>query len=282
MNDEEKSDAKGLVTKMVESGLATLPEPTPSLAIAAPTTVAAPVADIEVTAENADEMAQCQNAMIAWAKAKVQELTRQWHELKEAYEHAVKRKWKSDTLKRHAGIAEKRAEFFNRMLTALIHGYQIVPSFPVTAFAIRTTKDKPLKMWTTAWNKNHTQIPETLEAGEGEYKNPFPLVHQRTVAERTQTTAEIVNYWAEAWKDVEFPFSMSKIKIMEATTRAMALKIFDDFAILPGYAPGEGTRPPKGDPIIVARLKDPRPTGPYNPPRYITFIVAWHLDTKTL
>lgn len=267
------------VEKLVQQGLVKRPD---VLEVANPSAVTIAPKDVELTAENADEMAQCQNAMVQWARSKVAELAHQWQELKTAYEYAVKQKWRNDTLKRHAGIAEKRLDFYKRMLTALEHGYQIVPSFPITAFAIRTEKTKPLKMATFSWSKLHTQQPECVEAGEGEYKNPFPVVHQRTIEKATATTGEKCEYWAHSFKDVEFPLSMSKPKIMEATTRAMALKIFDDIGILPGYAPNEGTKPPRGDPLIIARLKDPRAAGPYNAPRYISFIVAWHLDTKTL
>lgn len=235
---------------------------------------------VSFTAENADEMAQCQNGMIAWAQAKVEQVRKEAFELKVAYDHAVKQKWSNSILKRHAGLAVKRLDFYERLLTALEHGYQIVPSFPITAFAIRTDRKKPLKMWTTEYYKSHTQEPTLSPAGEGEYKNPFPYVEQMTTNAATQNTAEKRAYWAEAWKELEFPFSMSKPRIMEATTRAMALKIFDDIGILPGYATSEGTRAPAGDPLIIARLKVPK-LGAYNS-RYISFIIAWHLDVSDL
>lgn len=256
-------------------------EPNPSAMVPAAMTVpATSTSPVSFTAENADEMAQCQNGMIVWAQAKVEQVRKEAFELKVAYDHAVKQKWSSGILKRHANLAAKRLDFYERLLTALEHGYQIVPSFPITAFAIRTDREKPLKMMTTYWNSKHTQEPAPLPSGEGEYKNPFPLVLQRTTEPATQTKSEVCSYWAEAWKELEFPFSMSKPRIMEATTRAMALKIFDDIGILPGYATSEGTRAPAGDPLIIARLKVPK-LGAYNS-RYISFIIAWHLDVSDL
>lgn len=237
--------------------------------------ITAPAQDVALTAENADEMVQCQNAIIVWCKAKVAELRQQTEELTQAFQHAVKRKWKSDTLKRHAAIAAKRQSFYERMLVALEHGYQIVPSFPVTAFAVRTDRKKPLRMMTTMAHRQHEQEAESLPAGEGEYKNPFPMVYQRTIQAATQTTHAIIQYFAEAWRDLEFPISMAKPRIIEAVERAMALKIFDDFGILPADSR------PKGDPLIIARLKDPRQSG-YSNPRYVCFIVAWHLNTADL
>lgn len=141
------------------------------------------------TAENADEMAQCQNGLIQWCKAKVWEVRQEAAELQAAFDHAVKQKWSNATLKRHSALALKRLDFYERMLTALEHGYQIVPSFPITAFAIRTDRKKPLKMWSTSHYKQHTQKSEGLPSGEGEYKNPFPVVMQRTIAKATTTTS---------------------------------------------------------------------------------------------
>ncbi len=291
------SETISLVDKMIAQGLAkrpTLPVPAVGPGEQAPPTLpeqasigaseavaTLPVPDIQVTAENADEMVACQRDLIGWTEAKIAELAAQAIELKTAFEHARDHGWKYDTLERHWKLAIKRQDFYERMLTALVHGYQIVPSFPITAFAIRTDKNKPLKMMTTWYSKSHTQEPSEIPAGEGDYKNPFPVVSQRTTAQATATTGEKCQYWAREWKDMEFPLSMSKPRIMEAATRAMALKIFDDIGILPGYAPNEGTRAPRGDPLIIARLMVPKQYSAENR-RWVSFIIAWHLDTRTI
>lgn len=234
-------------------------------------TAQAPTPDIQVTAENADEMAQCQSAIIAWTKAKLHQMEFEHGELEAAWKHAVKSKWKHDTLKRHTAIALKRVEFYTKMLVALEHGYQIVPNFPVTAFAVRTNKKKPLKLWTTSAWDDHEQVASGLPAGEGKYQNPFPEVWSIEVEPKTETKSAVKQYYSKMWDTLEFPISMAKPKIVEATTRAMALKIFDDFGILPGA--------PKQDPMIIARLclkKSQFSTV------WLSFIVAWHLDTRAL
>lgn len=232
-----------------------------------------PTQDIQVTAENADEMAQCQSALIRWTKAKLSQMELEHTELDGAWKHAVKNKWKNDVLKRHAAIALKRVEFYSKMLTALEHGYQIVPNFPVTAFAIRTSRKHPLRMLTTYWNASHEQKASGLPEGEGNYKNPFPNVFERVFAEAVPGKSSVNHYWVEEWSEMEFPISMSKTRIMEATTRAMALKIFDDLGILPGA--------PKQDPMIVARLLIPKGYA-ITTQSWLSFIVAWHLDTRVL
>jgi len=176
---------------------------------------AGPPMNIEVTAENADEMGQCQEALIRWCVAKVADMRHQFKEFNEAFKHAVKRKWKSDTLKRHAVLAEKRAGFYERVLIALKEGYQIIPDLPVTIFAIRTDRKKPATMYEYHklhhdWqpNADKSQEPKALPAGEGEYKNPLPTVLCDNKGKKLDEKGNMLrcwSTWADKWQDIEFP-----------------------------------------------------------------------------
>lgn len=228
-----------------------------------------------LTASEPGDMATCQQEMILWVTRKITEIQADAAELWAAYEHAKARKWKHTAIYRQALKEKKRVEFYEKMKSALEHGYVIVPNFPVTAFAIRTEKSQPLKMVT--YNKWHVlnkdQKPEVLPAGEGEYKNPFPEVSSRRVQDFEKPTETLVESWASAWKEFDFPINMARPEVMEATSNAMALKIFDQLGILP--SPYK-----KQDPIIVGQLIDPR--GSKYAPKVVTFMIAWHLDTRTL
>lgn len=228
--------------------------------------------EIEVSAKSPDEMQKANCALIEWCKHKISLLIVDAKELKQSYEAALKHKWKSSTLKRHWQIATKRIEFYGKMKKALELGFIIVPNFPVTVFAIRTDRKNPLKLMTTYRHGQHEQKAETLPEGEGDYKNPDPTVHQMDV---TQPGAEkkVFQYFAKAWKELDFPITMATPQIMEAANRTMALKLFDDLGVLPSpYR--------RADPMIIARIKDPRSIG-YNQ-RFISFIIYWHLDTTTI
>ena len=231
--------------------------------------------ELEVTAHNSTEMGKAQDALIKWCDHKIAALKVEFEELNEAYHQAHKNKWKSGTLKKHALLADKRVTFYGKFKAALEAGFVVVPNFPVEMFAIRTEKGHPTRyVAPNHWNTTHRQRPDGLGIGEGEYKNPFPVV-RGCEARRDAQGKEIERayWWADDWKELEFPLSMAKPTIMEATTRAMALKIFDDFAILP-----ESSR--NKDPMIIARIRDPRSTK-YKE-RVISFIVAWHLNTRVL
>lgn len=238
--------------------------------------LAQPVAqDIQLTATEPDEIKQAQVSLIDWCKQKIISLNGDYAEMKGAYENAVAHKWAASPIKRQVTKLEKRIEFYQKMRSALEHGYVIIPNFPVTVFAIRTKKENPARVYISAgqnWGNRHQQETETLTQGEGEYKNPFPVVEKEcTKSAEANKPAEYMD-WAEEWKDLEFPIQMARANIMEATNRAMALKIFDDFGVLP--------QKKKEDPIIVARLLDPR--SPSWSKKFVTFMVAWHLDTRDL
>lgn len=244
-------------------------------AIIPPSNITVKGDELEVTAQTPDEMAQANTALIEWCNHKIDMLQREHGELNASYLHAKKCKWKFDTLERHAKLALSRVSFYEKVRSALQAGYYIVPNFPVTAFAIRTDRSKPLKMISNSrWDRMEQKMT-TLPAGEGEYRNPFPDVWQRDVTNNEQKAQGKTNfnYWAESWREMEFPINMSRPRIMEASSRAMALKIFDDLGVLP-----DPSR--KADPVVIARIKDPRST-PYNT-RHISFLIAWALDTRTI
>jgi len=227
-----------------------------------------------LTALEPGDMATCQEAMILWVTRKILEVSADAEELRMAYEHAKAKKWKTSTLQAHALKQEKRLEFYQKMKAALEHGYVIVPNFPITAFAIRTSRNSPLRMVTSSnWVLNKDQKAQALPAGQGEYQNPFPEVRSHRVRSDENPEKTLVESWAAGWKDLDFPVNMARPQVMEAATNAMALKIFDQLGILP--SPYK-----KQDPIIVGQLIDPRGTK-YNP-RVVTFMIAWHLDTRTL
>jgi hypothetical protein len=241
------------------------------------TTITVPSVEInaEFSAQTPAEMLECQHGLILWCERKIAAQEGQAAELRGAYEHAVKRKWKSATLKRHADLADKRVSFYKKIKAALEAGYYIVPNFPVTIFAIRTEKKKPLPMAKIGMHyvPNLTQDAQVLPQGSGDYKNPVPVTVQSV--ERLHENRKVRDYWADSWDDIEFPTNMAKLHIMEATTKAMEAKIFDELGMLPA----DRKRHP--DPILVGHVIDPSPVG-YGPRKHVTFMIAWHLDTTTL
>lgn len=237
--------------------------------------------ELELTATTPLEMSEANGALIAWCDSKIVAMQREASELAENLAIAIKSKWKTDTLRKHAGLALKRVTFYEKLKAALEAGYYIVPNFPINLFAIRTARETPLaKTYIATWKSggDFIQTPNLLPVGEGHYKDPVPYVHESESKEvDPKTGKEVTKYmkWASAFdEEITFPIEMAKPSIMEAVSRAMALKIFDQLGILlPSAA--------KADPLIVGEILDPRPASRRARKR-IAFIIAWHLNVREL
>jgi len=236
--------------------------------------------ELEVSATTPLEMSQAQDSLIAWCERKVASMKHEAAELAENLAIAIKNKWKTDTLRRHSALATKRVTFYEKIKAALEAGYCIVPNFPITLFAIRTEREKPLKkVWYGTYQSggNFAQEPNLLPIGEGEYKDPTPFVATDSKKGTDQSGREVTKYtkWATEFDDeITFPIQMAKPAIMEATSRAMQLKVFDQLGILLPQAA-------KADPLIVGEILDPRPVG-WGRRKRICFIIAWHLNVRDL
>lgn len=231
--------------------------------------------DIQLTATVPQEMVQAQQQLITWTDNKIASILTDAAELEAAYLHAKKSKWKTTVLYSHWQKALKKLSYYQKMLTALKAGFYIVPNFPISMFAIRTKKEIPEAKESWFYLDNHEQSAQQLSEGKGEYQNPFPTAHQRTVkkSEVKNGVATLVNaeqYFAHHWDDIEFPVTMAKPIIMEATTRAMALKCFDQIGIMPATK--------NDDPVIIGQII--RKSG-YST-KIVSFLIAWHLNTNVL
>lgn len=233
--------------------------------------------NVACTALMPSQMADSQTALIAWAKDKVETMKAESTELHEAWQHAKDRKWATGTLRKHFTLAIRRVTFYEKILAALEAGFVIVPNFPVAMFAIRTENESPVYFShrTPVWAGDplFEQEAEALPIGAGEYQNPLPVTWRSKPFDVEGSTTKHVDVETVGWKELNFPITMAKPEIMRATDRAMALKIFDQFGILPAEARSQ--KRAKGDPVIVGQLLDPRG-------RVVTFMIAWHLDTRTL
>lgn len=229
------------------------------------------VNDIQLTATLPNEMVTSQSQLIDWCDQKISFLRAQSSELEEAYLHAKEHKWKFSTLQSQFNKYIKRISYYEKIKSALVAGYYIIPNFPVTMFAIRTKKDTPDDKHEWRYWADHTQYSQELPQTVGEYKNPEPIVMR--IPEKKDSSGKILQdaeSFATDWDEIDFPVTMAKPYIMEATSQAMALKIFDQFGIMPAKK--------KEDPVIIGQIK--MKSG-YNT-KIVSFMIAWHLNTNVL
>ena len=151
----------------------------------------------------------------------------------------------------------------------------MVPVFPVTVFAIRTDKRKPLKLMSTRhWDQPWQNAPG-LDASEGDYKNPAPVVFQRDVTSEDEKAEgkKTIEYFAEEVDLLDFPINMAKPRAMEAATRndAKTLRRFW----------GSARLSPKAGSANCRAHQRFRSLG-WGEPRCVSFIIAWTLDTASV
>ena len=225
---------------------------------------------LQVIARYPYQMEKCQAGLVKWCEQKIQSLQAECDDLSANMDIGVSQGWKIEALDRAFARTQKRIQFYDKMKAALENGYCIVPNFPVEMFAIRTKAKEPDRKSSNQWTDTHEQDAQKLPAGEGQYKNPFPVVHQMDYGSEGKPDKR---YWAEDWREMEFPFVTAKPLIMDATARALADKVFDEIGVLPG-------KNKRQDPIVVGRIIDPRSTK-FNKV-VVTFLVAWFIDTRTL
>lgn len=227
-------------------------------------------------ARNQTEMSKAQEALVAWAEAKVRLLKKELKEVNENLQIATKRKWKKEPWERQVTKAAKKLTFYEKIEAALKAGYVIIPDMNVDLFAIRTTRKSAKENKTKGqWNRPRDQQTNSPPLGEGRYVTPQgEQVWANEVKKHEPGKApeyEIAR-WVEGHdEEIDFPFRMAKPAILTATADAMAGKFFDEMGVLPQFRV-------QADPVVVGRIthKDGYHTRRFN------FLVVWFIDTREL
>lgn len=243
--------------------------------VTVPTIVEQP-ADFTVVANNPSDMVSAQRSLILWCARKIQFMKSEIAEAAEQLSISKEKKWNTDAWRREVSKREKRAEFYRKIKAALEAGYYIVPPFPVDVFAIRVDRHAPHR-YDSIHKDNHDQPAQVLSIGKGRYVDPKPTRH--SYADRVTTkdgqSKDVTHWYADDYRDVDFPFKLARSEVKDATLAAMQLKVFDRMGVLP--------RVRKPDPIVCGQVLYPnQQIHRWGQPNAVTFFVAWWLDTRTL
>ncbi len=213
--------------------------------------------------------------MVAWIDAKMERVKVEQDELQENIEVAKRNKWRTSALKRAATRTKGRWLFYRKLKAAIQAGYHIIPAIPnLEVIAVRRKEGKAprkSKIMHSRW-ESALSVPATrLDVGEGQYAPPN-LPTTVTPIGQTAKGVDRYEYTTDGtYDDVEFPVAVVKPEIMEETSRAMTLRIFDSVAVMP---PSRH----KGDPLVVGVIE--HPTNPYHDGFY--FGIAWWFNTRDI
>lgn len=219
------------------------------------------------------DMVPAQQALTTWCDRKIAAVRVELADLETNLELATEHGWKHQSVAASIARTKKRVLYYEKIQAAVAAGYLIVPNFPIDVFAVRVRRAKqPEASASYQYDRGYkTAKAEVLPAGDGRYVDEELFTHDESY-DRTKPDGKsehVSRYTSGDYDDVDFPLTLVKPAILDATARAMALKVFDEM--------GTVTNQSGRDPIVVGRLRDPRGNG-----RCATFFVAWWLDTASL
>jgi hypothetical protein len=238
------------------------------------------VPQVHLVARNPNEMALAKTSLTLFLRQKVQQCDAESNELGDAAGVASENGWKFDTLAKYSKLAMQRGDFYRKALAAVEAGFTIVPNFPIDLFAVRVKRSHPKpQRGTSVYSQGnamqgvHAEEPQILSPGEGRYVNPLQLGRTGDYKDKNSKGEEITKYFFNTtdFQDIAFPIEAAREEVMSATAEAMALKVFDAIGICPQ------TR--NGDPLIIGQILSHKKN---HSQKTISFLIAWHLDLRTL
>lgn len=246
------------------------------------------VPQFHAVAVNATEMAASKLSIKTWLEQKILQLGSEIAQTEEAYESAIKHKWKASTFKSSLSRLKQKHLYYGKLLAAVHAGFTIVPNMPVDVFAIRVLRGDP------KWRGNHgnstysfssasPSVPDEQEqrlpVGEGRYESPLVDFYESNTKNKEIKDGKVVDVYhvsqfCKGFQEIEFPLAVAHPLVMDATAQAMAMKIFDRI----GVVPETQRRGYRGDPIVLGQIT--RKEGWQT--KTASFLIAWYLDVRTL
>lgn len=238
-------------------------------------------AQFQAVAVNGTEMVQAKAGIQSWLERKIQSVDDEIDSIQATYDAAVRHKWKSSTFKGQLQREKQKRLYYGKLLAACNAGYVIVPNMDMDVFAIRVKKDKPSVKTVERHETYKPNIPsiddepeQRLPIGEGRYESPRQFVKTKrweTTNEKNQIVHH-VGVTPVGFADMEFPLAIAHPLVMDATARAMSMKIFDRIGIV------RDRSQTSGDPIVLGQIT--RKVGWQL--KTASFLIAWYLDPRTL
>ena len=231
-------------------------------------TTSAPIGTL--VALTPQDVAPAQANLAVWCRQKLATLGSELREQRQCLRQAKASKWNTKSWSGQISRTKARMIYYAKIKAAVEAGYLIVPNFDIDVFAVKTRRVIP-----PFGDDLTTAQPDLSPHGSGDYVDDV-------VFSRTETRK-----WTDAdqklrSRDVDVPTGYDfepdiplrgvKPIILDATQRAMALRIFDQIGVVKAR---------KQDPIIVGQIVQPGGNG-RSWKKTVSFFVAWWLDPETL
>jgi hypothetical protein len=226
--------------------------------------------DQTLVALSPQDMPTAQVNLAHWCRRKLVTLGMELREHRSNLRHARAAKWKVSPWQGLVSQTKRRMVYYAKIKSAVEAGYLVVPNFDIDVFAVKTTRRTPPQEYDRL-----TAQPDLSPAGRGRYVDDvvFSYPTEETITNKDNTTRKVKHDVPNGYDyEPDIPLRGVKPIILDATARAMALRIFDQIGVVKAR---------KQDPIIVGQIIDPDHNGRYWK-KTVTFFVAWWLDPETL
>lgn len=227
------------------------------------------------------EIGPAQAQLADWCQQKMRALGKDYAELKANLTVATRNRWSRGGLQKAVAMTKRRIIYYKKIQSALRAGFLIIPNLPIDVIAVRVNRGSPpWKEGTYATDVN-TAKPGILPQGEGHYVDEMTKIRDLSVTDKEGKRHRRVEA-GDFSDEIDFPVLAVKPQIMEATARAMALKLFDRIGLAHNNAANSSRRIRRSDPFVVGQILDPKRGHSSWSPTLVTFFIAWWLDTEAL
>ena len=237
--------------------------------------------DFVVLAKDPEQLARAQVSLIGWMEVRIGRAKEELNDAEEGLRIARERKWKITGWQKAVTRAQERVHYYEKAKLALEAGYCIVPDFPVSIFAVRTSRRIPRSHEQEKnWGGPKALSGEPLAPGQGQYVDPHPFYNERlqpVIRDGKEVRQERL-IRATGFDLPDFPLKAVKPQILDATGKAIALGIFDELGVLPNTGSHGQRQRLHADPMVIGRIV--RKEG--NRRVAISFLVSWWIDTRDL
>lgn len=222
---------------------------------------------LTIFASTPQDMAEGQRKIVDWCAHKLQTLSQDLEEAQSNLDVAKRNKWRSKPFANRVRQLRNEITYYEKMKAASEEGYWIIPPFPfIEVFAVRVNRQRPTRL-TSKWKYDSLAVPPDKNASEGEGRYVSDLPYEKHYAGAEGKFQFKVR--TDFDEEVAFPSTVVKPEIIDATTRAMERKVFDDIGILPAQT--------RGDPIVVGRIHHPKQGR-----QHTVFFISWWMDYQDI
>jgi hypothetical protein len=229
-----------------------------------------------VVANEPAQLPIIQNNILAWGIKKLDAARAEHEDLDKAWKEAKVRKWKYTIIESAAKKALKRVSFYEKVVAALQAGFMLFPPVEkADVIAIRTKRkegDHRTGTQSANWSEPrlHEKETEAPALGDGRWVSPW----QGWIwvnAFKDENGKELTKWRLDPDLDeVEFPVSMAKPEIIQATGSAMEQKFFDEIRLFPFTKK-------RGDPVLLGVIVD-KSRGAKWQDRRLYFMISWRVN----